>query len=159
MPLFRRSFWQKAAGGRRRGSTSNMSPHFHIRDEKRTCPVTDARGEIALHADRTGHRLRVLADIQVVGRTGDREEAILWLRGLGPIQVDRFAQERELENDQAGFYCCEHAVLEHPAFVVYRIEQSTWRLFGVADLSFGLGGRLEIDVELATVQRIEWQCC
>lgn len=136
-----------------------MSSHFHIRDEKRTYPVMDVRGEIALHADRAGRRPRICADIQVVGRIDDLEEAILWLRGLGPIQVDRFAQERELERDQAGFYCGEHAVLERPAFVVYRIEQSTWRLFGVADLSFGLGGRLEIDVELAAVQRIEWQCC
>lgn len=137
-----------------------MSSHFHIREEGRDNVVANVRGEMALTSNRNGGRPTINLDVQILGNI-DGEEAVFWLRGLGPIQDDRLAiQCRLWDSDQGGFYCYEHRDLENMALVVFRVEQPKWRFIAVADLMSAAHNtqRLEIDLALAVVQRIEWVC-
>lgn len=137
-----------------------MASYFHIHEDGHENVVRNLRGEIALTSQRDGGRPTINLDVQILGDI-EGEEAVFWLRGLGPIHNDRLACQCQLwEADQGGFYCYEHGALENVALIVFRTDQRSWRFLAVADLASAALAtqRLEIDVELKTVQKMDWVC-
>jgi hypothetical protein len=97
-----------------------------------------------------------LLDVQIVGEA-EGQEALFWLRGLGPIVDDRLGLHLSDCENSGGFYCYEHSQIVNLALLAFRIEQKSWRLVAVANLTTGAndGHRVEMDVRLAVVERIE----